>query len=255
MKIGFDNEKYLKMQSEHIRNGSISSVTSCTWSSAESFLTIITLPAFCRALRRTASCSMLMQLADQAEIVIVISAADIEKNKVRGDLGITYDTGRAASDRRLPRQRPVCRQRRHHSVFRSAQPQMPFKTTPGKSGHQSIQPLSDRRLSDQHSSTSSAMKATAKTNISRPPVRWLSSPPRDRAAEKWQPASLSSTMSTNAASRPAMRNLRPSRSGIMPLKHPVNLAYEAATADLNDVNMIDPFHLEAYGEDNRQLQP
>ena len=34
----------------------------------------------------------------------------------------------------------------------------------------------------------------------------------------------------------------------IPLKHPVNLAYEAATADLNDVNMIDPFHLEAYGE-------
>ncbi len=45
-----------------------------------------------------------------------------------------------------------------------------------------------------------------------------------------------------------MQNLRPSPFGTCPLKHPVNLAYEAATADLNDVNMIDPFHLEAYGE-------
>ena len=42
--------------------------------------------------------------------------------------------------------------------------------------------------------------------------------------------------------------MKHSRSGIFRLKHPVNLAYEAATADLNDVNMIDPFHLEAYGE-------
>ena len=41
----------------------------------------------------------------------------------------------------------------------------------------------------------------------------------------------------------------------LPLKHPVNLAYEAATADLNDVNMIDPFHLEAYGVDHGELQP
>ncbi len=44
----------------------------------------------------------------------------------------------------------------------------------------------------------------------------------------------------------------------LPLKHPVNLAYEAATADLNDVNMIDPYHLEAYGETtvnyNRELR-
>ena len=45
-----------------------------------------------------------------------------------------------------------------------------------------------------------------------------------------------------------MPSLRPSPSGTCPLNHPVNLAYEAATADLNDVNMIDPFHLEAYGE-------
>lgn len=45
-----------------------------------------------------------------------------------------------------------------------------------------------------------------------------------------------------------MRNLKPSPFGIFPWRHPVNLAYEAATADLNDVNMIDPFHLEAYGE-------
>ena len=55
-------------------------------------------------------------------------------------------------------------------------------------------------------------------------------------------------MNTNAESVPDTPSLRRSPSGICLLKHPVNLAYEAATADLNDVNMIDPFHLEAYGE-------
>ena len=52
-----------------------------------------------------------------------------------------------------------------------------------------------------------------------------------------------------------MPSLKPFPIWNLPLKHPVNLAYEAATADLNDVNMIDPFHLEAYGATHRQLQP
>ena len=55
-------------------------------------------------------------------------------------------------------------------------------------------------------------------------------------------------MSTNAGFMQDMPNSRHFRSGICRWKHPVNLAYEAATADLNDVNMIDPFHLEAYGK-------
>ena len=54
-------------------------------------MTITTLPACCRALQPDSKLQMLLQLKDQAEIVIVISAGDIEKNKVRGDLGITYD--------------------------------------------------------------------------------------------------------------------------------------------------------------------
>ena len=55
-------------------------------------------PAFFQDLQPDSKLRMLMQLRDQAEIVIVISAADIDKNKMRGDLGITYDVGCASSD-------------------------------------------------------------------------------------------------------------------------------------------------------------
>ena len=66
--------------------------------------------------------------------------------------------------------------------------------------------------------------------------------------EKWQHVFPSYIMRINVESKPAMPNLKHFLFGIFLLKHPVNLAYEAATADLNDLNMIDPFHLEAYGQ-------
>ena len=92
------------------------------------------------------------------------------------------------------------------------------------------------------------MKDTVKMTISKLPVRLSSSQPRVLEAEKWQPVCLSYIMSTNAGFMQDMPNLRHFPIWNLPLKHPVNLAYEAATADLNDVNMIDPFHLEAYGK-------
>ncbi len=90
MKIGFDNNKYLTMQSAHIRERIASLTTSSTWSLAASCLTTTTLP-------RAAGLSAGLQAADAAaierpgEIVVVISAEDIVNNKVRGDYGITYD--------------------------------------------------------------------------------------------------------------------------------------------------------------------
>ena len=66
--------------------------------------------------------------------------------------------------------------------------------------------------------------------------------------EKWQPVFPRYTMNTNAALHAGYAKFETFPIWNIPLKHPVNLAYEAATADLNDVNMIDPFHLEAYGE-------
>ena len=91
MKIGFDNEKYLSMQSEHIRER-INQFDNKLYLEFggklfDDYHASRVLPGFAP----DSKLRMLMQLADHAEIVIVISAGDIEKNKVRGDLGITYD--------------------------------------------------------------------------------------------------------------------------------------------------------------------
>ena len=92
------------------------------------------------------------------------------------------------------------------------------------------------------------MKAMERMIISKPPDRWLSSQHRDLEAERWQPAFPSSIMNTRRGVKAGYAKFETFPIWNIPLKHPVNLAYEAATADLNDVNMIDPFHLEAYGE-------
>ena len=91
MKIGFDNEKYLTMQSEHIRHR-ISKFDNKLYLEFggklfDDYHASRVLPGF----EPDSKLRMLMQLRDQAEIVIVISASDIDKNKMRGDLGITYD--------------------------------------------------------------------------------------------------------------------------------------------------------------------
>ena len=91
MKIGFDNDKYLKMQSEHIKEriAEFGDKLYLEFGGKlfDDYHASRVLPGF----EPDAKLQMLMQLSDCAEIVIVISAADIEKNKVRGDLGITYD--------------------------------------------------------------------------------------------------------------------------------------------------------------------
>ena len=91
MKIGFDNDKYLKMQSEHIREriGQFGNKLYLEFGGKlfDDYHASRVLPGF----EPDSKLRMLMQLSDQAEIVIVISANDIDKNKVRGDLGITYD--------------------------------------------------------------------------------------------------------------------------------------------------------------------
>ena len=91
MKIGFDNDKYLKMQSEHIRER-IEKFGNKLYLEFggklfDDYHASRVLPGF----QPDSKLQMLLQLKDQAEVVIVISAEDIEENKVRGDYGITYD--------------------------------------------------------------------------------------------------------------------------------------------------------------------
>lgn len=91
MKIGFDNEKYLKMQSEHIleRIKKFDNKLYLEFGGKlfDDYHASRVLPGF----MPDSKLKMLLELKDQAEIVFVISAEDIESNKIRGDLGITYD--------------------------------------------------------------------------------------------------------------------------------------------------------------------
>ena len=117
-KIGFDNDKYLKMQSEHIRER-ISKFDNKLYLEFggklfDDYHASRVLPGF----EPDSKLRMLMQLSDQAEIVIVIGAPDIEKNKVRGDLGITYDEDVL---RLMNKQRTLCRKRLHHTLLRTEQ--------------------------------------------------------------------------------------------------------------------------------------
>ena len=104
MKIGFSNDMYLKMQSEHIRER-IQQFDNKLYLEFggklfDDYHASRVLPGF----QPDSKLQMLLQLKDQAEVVIVISAEDIESNKVRGDYGITYDLdeiGRASCRERV----------------------------------------------------------------------------------------------------------------------------------------------------------
>ena len=117
MKIGFDNDKYLSMQSEHIKEriGQFGDKLYLEFGGKlfDDYHASRVLPGFAP----DSKLRMLLQLADQAEVVIVISAADIEKSKVRHDLGITYDVDVLRLIQEF-QQRPLCRKRSHHPVQR-----------------------------------------------------------------------------------------------------------------------------------------
>ena len=187
---------------------------------------------------------MLLQLADQAEIVIAISAADIEKNKIRGDLGITYDVDvlrliQAFRDAGLyVGSVVITRYTNAADQFKSKLEAMGIKVYRHYSidGYPANVPLI---VSEEGYGKNEYIETT------RPLVIVTA------------PGPGSGKMAT-CLSQLYHENRRGVKAGYakfetfpiwnLPLNHPVNLAYEAATADLNDVNMIDPFHLEAYGK-------
>ena len=246
MKIGFDNNKYLKMQSEHIREriNQFGDKLYLEFGGKlfDDYHASRVLPGFAP----DSKLRMLLQLADQAEIVIVISAADIEKNKVRSDLGITYDVDvlrliQSFTDKGLYVGSVVIT---HYSgqntadVFKHKLESMGIKvyrhyTIDGYPGNVPL------IVSDEGYGKNDYIETK------RPLVVVTA------------PGPGSGKMAT-CLSQLYHENKRGVKAGYakfetfpiwnIPLKHPVNLAYEAATADLNDVNMIDPFHLEAYGE-------
>ena len=245
-KIGFDNDKYLSMQSEHIREriGQFGDKLYLEFGGKlfDDYHASRVLPGFAP----DSKLQMLLQLADQAEMIISINAADIERNKIRHDLGITYDQDvirliGVYKEKGLYVSSVVITRYAGQSsadVFQKKLEAIDIKVY----HHYSIDGYPnnvEKIVSDEGYGKNDYVETT------RPLVIVTA------------PGPGSGKMAT-CLSQLYHENKRGVKAGYakfetfpiwnIPLKHPVNLAYEAATADLNDVNMIDPFHLEAYGE-------
>lgn len=246
MKIGFDNEKYLQMQSSHIKEriAKFGNKLYLEFGGKlfDDYHASRVLPGF----QPDSKLRMLSQLSDQAELVIVISAEDIEKNKIRGDLGITYDSdvlrlidvykglglfvGSVVITKFGGQESAV--------LFKKRLEKMGIKVyrhyvIPGYPANVPLIVSEDGYGKNDYIETSR-------------PLVVVTAP---------GPGSGKMAVCLSQLYHEHQRGIRAGYAKFetfpiwnIPLKHPVNLAYEAATADLNDINMIDPFHLEAYGE-------
>ena len=244
--IGFDNQKYLTTQSEQIKKriaqfgGKL--YLEFGGKLFDDYHASRVLPGF----EPDSKIRMLQQLQDDVEILIAINAADIEKNKVRGDLGITYDddvlrlidifrgmgfyvggvvmsrySGQGAADAFLKRLTTLgIRCYRHYPI----------------AGYPSdVQHI----VSDEGLGKNEYVETTH-------PLVVVTAPGPGSGKMATCLSQLYHEYKRGVKAGYAKFETFPIWN--LPLKHPVNLAYEAATADLNDVNMIDPFHLEAYGK-------
>lgn len=245
MKPGFDNEKYLSMQSEHIRKR-ISQFGNKLYLEFggklfDDYHASRVLPGF----EPDSKLRMLMQLSEQAEIVIVISAADIEKNKIRGDLGITYDEDvfrlmEAFTARGLYVGSVCITQysgQESADLFRKRLEKLGIPVyrhylIPGYPNNTSF------IVSDEGYGKNDYIKTSR-------PLVVITAPGPGSGKMATCLSQLYHEYKRGITAGYAKFETFPIWN--IPLKHPVNLAYEAATADLNDVNMIDPFHMEAYG--------
>lgn len=246
MKYGFDNNKYLKIQSEHIKER-IAQFGNKLYLELggklfDDYHAARVLPGF----QPDSKLRMLKQLSDSAEIVIVISALDIEKNKVRQDLGITYDMD-------------VLRLRtefQSHGFLVSSVVITHYNGQKSADAyHQRLERLGIKTYyhytieeyphnvdlidSDEGFGRNDYVKTTR-------PLVIVTAP---------GPGSGKMAVCLSQLYQEHKRGIEAGYAKFetfpvwnLPLKHPVNIAYEAATADLNDINMIDPFHLEAYGK-------
>ncbi|MCI9273182.1 MAG: DUF1846 domain-containing protein [Clostridiales bacterium] len=244
--VGFDNDKYLQMQSKYIRER-ISKFDNKLYLELggklfDDYHASRVLPGF----QPDSKVRMLLQLSDQAEIVIVINATDIEKSKVRGDLGITYDADvlrliDAFRDIGLYVGSVVIAQYCGQPVVDS------FKNRLNNLGvkvflHYSISGYPNNIpliVSDEGFGKNEYIETSR-------PLVIVTAPGPGSGKMATCLSQLYHEYKRGVKAGYAKFETFPVWN--LPLKHPVNLAYEAATADLNDVNMIDPFHLEAYGE-------
>ena len=245
-RIGFDNDKYLQMQSQHIRQR-IAQFGGKLYLEFGGKLyddnhASRVLPGF----GPDSKLRMLLQLKEQVEMVIAINAADIEKNKIRGDLGITYDRdvirlldvfrgfGLYVSSVVLTRyeEQPAVKafQARLESLGVKVYHHYAIEGYPSNIAHV---------VSDEGYGRNDYIETTRELVVVTAPG----------------PGSGKLATCLSQLYHEHKRGVQAGYAKFetfpvwnLSINHPVNLAYEAATADLNDVNMIDPFHLEAYGE-------
>ena len=242
---GFDNEKYLKLQSQEIKER-ISLFGEKLYLEFggklfDDFHATRVLPGFAP----DSKIKMLIELRDEVEIIVTINSEDIEKNKVRGDLGITYDLD-------LLR---LIDAFRGYGLYVGSVVMTRYSDTPQASAFKlKLEKLGIKVYKHYaidgyphnipHIVSEDGFGKNEYIETSRPVVVVTA------------PGPGSGKMAT-CLSQIYHDSKRGKRSGYakfetfpvwnLPLNHPVNLAYEAATADLDDVNMIDPFHLESYG--------
>lgn len=245
-KIGFDNDAYLKMQSEKIaeRIAQFGGKLYLEFGGKlfDDFHASRVLPGFAP----DSKIRMLTKMKDKAEVIIAINANDIEKNKVRGDLGITYDMdvlrlidafrgyGLYVSSVVLTRfdnqASAVAYQKKLEDLGLKVYRHYPIE------GYPSDIPLI---VSDNGYGKNEFVETSRELVVVTAP-----GPGSGKMA-----VCLSQLYHENKHGiKAGYAKFETFPIWNIPLKHPVNLAYEAATADLNDVNMIDPFHLEAYGK-------
>ena len=245
-RIGFDNDKYLSLQTERIlkRVEQFGGKLYLEFGGKlfDDYHAARVLPGF----QPDSKMRMLLKLRDQAELVVAISADDIEKSKRRGDLGITYDmdvmrlidafrefglyVGSVVMTRFRGQHNAEVFQHKLEAMGVRVYRHYPIDDYPSNI------PLI---VSDEGFGKNDYIETTR-------PIVVITAP-----------GPGSGKMAT-CLSQLYQEHRRGIQAGYakyetfpiwnLPLKHPVNLAYEAATVDLDDVNMIDPFHLEAYGE-------
>ena len=244
-KIGYDNDKYLRTQSAHIRQrlDAFGGKLYLEYGGKlyDDYHASRVLPGF----QPDSKLRMLLQLKDQVEMVIAINAADIEKNKIRGDLGITYDRDvirliNIFREQGLYVSSVVLTRYDNQSAARAFEARL--ESLGLKVYHHYAIPgyPSDtaRIVSDEGFGKNEYIETTRELVVVTAPG----------------PGSGKLATCLSQLYHEHKRGVKAGYAKFetfpvwnLPLNHPVNLAYEAATADLSDVNMIDPFHLEAYG--------
>lgn len=245
-KIGFDNAQYVKLQSQNIRNR-ISKFGGKLYLEFggklfDDFHASRVLPGF----EPDSKVKMLLEMKDEAEIVIAISADDIERSKRRGDLGITYEDdtlrlidafreiglyigsvvithyrGQAIADQFKKRLNALGVKVYIHYIIPDYPSNIPLIVSDEGFGKNDYIETERSLIVVTAPGPGSGKMATCLSQLYHEHKRGINA-----GYAKFETFPIWN----------------------IPLKHPVNLAYEAATADLDDVNMIDPFHLEAYSE-------